>query len=241
MAEAAEQWKKEYLAKRKPLSYEEYLKESGTKEALRQSYERADNAYAKAKAGYGTRASSLLSRGLSGSGYGDYLDGVAYAERERAKEEAAQRAEKESRAGYAAYLEGLEKEAQDAYEEKESETLSAFRQLLDRKIVDKDAAVSFLTTLGVEEDTARVLAERNDSILHASSERRNAIVNYALTNHFRFERAYSYALANGLSEAEAKEIASISQASRDALLGNESTYKFDISKYEEFLYQNQKK
>ena len=135
----------------------------------------------------------------------------------------------------------MEKEAQDAYEEKESETLSAFRQLLDRKIVDKDAAVSFLTTLGVEEDTARVLAERNDSILHASSERRNAIVNYALTNHFRFERAYSYALANGLSEAEAKEIASISQASRDALLGNESTYKFDISKYEEFLYQNQKK
>ena len=210
-------------------------------EALRQSYERADNAYAAARAGYGTRASSLLSRGLSGSGYGDYLDGVAYAERTRAREEAAARTEKESREGYAAYLEGLEKEAQDAAREKESDTVSAFRQLLDRKIVDKDAAVSFLTTLGVDEETARTLAERNDTILHASSERRSAIINYALTNHFRFERAYSYALANGLSTEEAKEIASISQASRDALLGNENTYKFDISKYEQFLYQNQKK
>lgn len=208
---------------------------------MRQSYERADNAYARAKAGYGARASSLLSKGLSGSGYGDYLDGVAYAERGRAKEEAAQRTEKESRAGYAAYLDGLEKEAQSAAEEKQNATLSAFRQLLDRKIVDKDAAFSYLTTLGVDEETARVLAERNDTILHASSERRSAILNYALQYQFRFERAYSYALANGLSEAEAKEIASISQASRDALFGNEQTYKFDISKYEQFLYQNQKK
>ncbi len=202
---------------------------------MRQSNARADTAYAKARASYGSRASSLLARGLTGSGYSDYLDGAAYAEKTRAKEEAARLKEKTDRTGYAAYLSAAEKEAETAYAEKEAGTVSAFTRLLSQKITDKEAAFSYLTALGVDEENARLLSEKNDAILHASAERRSAILSYALENRFRFERAYSYALANGLSEELAKEIASISQAARDALLGNDQTYKFDISKYEEFL------
>ncbi len=231
-------WKKDYLAQKKILTYKDYVAESGSAEALRQSNTRADTAYAKARASYGSRASSLLARGLTGSGYSDYLDGAAYAEKTRAKEEAARLKEERDRTGYAAYLSAAEKEAETAYEEKEAATASAFTKLLSQKITDKDAAFSYLTALGVDEESARLLSEKNDAILHASSERRSAILNYSLEKMFRFERAYSYALANGLTEAQAKEIASISQAARDAIFGNDSTYKFDISKYQEFLNKN---
>ncbi len=196
---------------------------------------RADSTYARSKAGYGTRASSLLAKGLSDSGYGDYLEAEAYAQKQRSIDSAARAKEKRDSAGYAAYLEKAESESDAAYTSMTKGLDSAFAKLLSEKITDKEAAVTFLTTLGVDEENARLLAEKNDIIIHSTQERRNAVLSFALKNELRFERAYSYALANGLSKDDAKEIASISQSARDVLLGNQETYEFDISKYEEYL------
>ncbi len=138
-------------------------------------------------------------------------------------------------AGYAAYLQSAQKEADGAYQKMKETLDSAFSKLLAKKITDKNAAISYLTALGVDEENAAILAEENDTIIHSTQERRNAVLSFAIKNELYFERAYSYALANGLSESDAKEIASISQASRDVRLGTKDNYKFDISKYEQYL------
>ena len=159
MAITKEEYTKEYLKKKKLPSYEEYVKETqaAAKSELRQDISRADTALAEAKSTYGARASSLLSRGLSYSGYGDYLEGAAYAARTKSVNEAKKaynEKERASQASYADYLEELSKEAETAYEN-ETQTLSgAFSQLLSANIVDEDSAVAFLMGLGVSEETA---------------------------------------------------------------------------------------
>jgi hypothetical protein len=232
-----EKWTEEYLKKKKLYSYEEYLDALGTdsEKSYRESITRADTAYATAKASYSRRASSLLSRGLTASGYGDYLDGAAYAARSRAISDAQKEkteAEERNKSAYAEYLAKAEEEASDAYDQMEKDTATAFSKLLSQKIVDEDAARDYLISLGVDEENATSLAEKNSEILHSTQARRNAVLNFALKNQMRYKRAYAYATANGLSEEVAREIAKISQAARDALFGNEETYVFDESRYQ---------
>lgn len=189
------------------------------KSELKDSLARADTALAEAKSTYGARAASLLSRGLSASGYGDYLDGAAFAAHAKsvnAANTAYTKRKKESEASYADYLEKANAEASAAYEKEKSTLSAAFSKLLSAKIVDEDSAAAFLIGLGIDEENAKELAKKNAEVQKGSNARRNSVLSYALSHNMYYSRAYAYALANGLSEAVAKEIAKISQESRDS-------------------------
>ncbi len=70
----------------------------------------ADVEYAKAMATYGQTAEKMAKSGLTGSGYGDYLQGVAYRTRQGAVADAQKTAaaeQKTSFANYAEYLSGM--------------------------------------------------------------------------------------------------------------------------------------
>ena len=221
MAKSKESFVSDYLKKKKLLSYSEYIKENtrGAAEALRKSVSRADSAYAEAKAGYGTRASSLLSSGLTASGYGDYLDGVAYAARAKAtsaaEESYAQRVGQVD-SGYAAYLASAEKEAEEAYENEQRTLTDAFEKLLDQKILDKTSAKAFLIGLGIDAKEAETLAERSIEVQEGTDDRKNFILNYVLSQCMSYDRAYNYAIANGLSREIAIDIAKTASAALKA-------------------------
>ncbi|MBR0442724.1 MAG: hypothetical protein IIX15_00130 [Clostridia bacterium] len=105
-------------------SYEEYLMGDGAEiqSAYSKAVQNAKQEYAMNRATYGARGEQLGRAGLTGSGYGDYLEGAAYsamqgaisqAELGRAQSYAAYLTEQQqSAASYAAYL--TQKEEQDA-------------------------------------------------------------------------------------------------------------------------------
>ena len=81
-----------------------------------QSLLTADREYARSLAGYGTGGVSLERSGLEGSGYADYLDGVAYAQRRKsldAAERALEGVHQESRSQYADLLMQAAEEVQE--------------------------------------------------------------------------------------------------------------------------------
>ena len=219
------QWIEAYLKEKKLPTYKEYVASyaQDAEETYRDSLMRADTAYQKAKASYGTKNAALLSRGLNASGYSDYLDGAAYAAKSRATSEAAStygKAENKNRTSYASFLEAQYQEASDAYDKREETLSSAFSKLMSAEISDEESAAEFLMGLGVDEENARSLAKRNTEIVRGSKSRRNSVLSYVLTNTLRYSRAYDYAIANGLSEEMAHEIATISQEARDAYYDN---------------------
>lgn len=192
----------------------------------------ADNAYAAARSGYGTRASSLLASGLTGSGYGDYLDRMAYAEREKARLSANERreaGEKENRQGYAAYLEKRASEAESAANEA-SDDATLLGKLLGQKITDKRAAVTYLSTLGADEEQATRLAESAVQIQRGTSDAKKSLIRECISEFYRYSTAYEYARAHGMSDEAAAEIATVVQAYRDAFY-EKSNYVFDEEKY----------
>lgn len=221
MAKSKESFISDYLKKKKLLSYSEYVKENtkGAKEALRESTKRADSTYAEAKASYGAKASSLLSAGLTASGYGDYLDGVAYASRIKATDAAEAAYEKrksESESRYAAYLASAEKEAEEAYENEQRTLIDAFEKLLDQRILDKTSAKAYLIGLGIDEKEANTLAEKSIEVQVGTNERKNFILEHVISQGMSYDRAYNYAIANGLSREMAIDIAKTASAALKA-------------------------
>ena len=183
---------------------------------LQASIKAADTDYAKAKATYGTRASFLLGKGLSESGYSDYLQNAAYAARANKLSEAEKSyadAENKSQSAYAAFLQEARKEAENAYNKEQSNTASAFSKLLAQSVADKEIAKSYLVSMGVDSDTAETLAAQSIDIYKNSFSRRNAVLNTVIGERMEYERAYRYALANGLSERLAREIAALAESS----------------------------
>ena len=94
------------------MTYGEYLNKYYGGDAAKKNYDRAiENAktdYARAKSTYGQRAETLGRAGLTGSGYGDYLEGLAYSEMQGAKRDAALTRDKqkaEQQRSYGEYLE----------------------------------------------------------------------------------------------------------------------------------------
>lgn len=217
MEKSKESFKADYLKKKKLKSYEDYIKDEKEKaeKSLRQSLNRADSTYAEALSTYGARASSLLSKGLTASGYGDYLDGVAHAARVKATSDAERSYEERMKAsdkGYAAYLEEAEKEAEAAFEEEKELLSGAFEKLLSQKILDESSAVAFLIGLGIDEAEAKTLASKSIEVHKGTDERKNFILNYVLSQYMSYDRAYNYAISNGLSRSVAADIAKTAES-----------------------------
>ena len=209
-----ESFVKTYLKNKKISDYEGWLAAYGkdAESAYGEATRAADSRYAASRAEYGARAVSLASRGLSGSGYSDYLNTVAYAEHARAKENALlqkQKTESENQRGYLAYLEAqaaLDDTEQSAEEKRRTE---AFDDLLKKGISDKGAAVTYLTERGFDEQTASDIANSAIKVYRGSDSYRKYVTEQAISNQFFYADAYRYALLQGLSPAMADEVAKI--------------------------------
>lgn len=97
------------------MSYAEYLKRTGMAGVSQKQYDAtvrsAEADYAKGKATYGQKAETLGQRGLTGSGYGDYLTGASFAAMQNAKVAAADTkalTDAETARGYGEYLTGVQ-------------------------------------------------------------------------------------------------------------------------------------
>ena len=203
-----------YLKNQKISDYEGWLALYGkdAEGAFRVEKAEADTAYATARAEHGNRASALYERGLAGSGYSDYLNHAAYATRQSTLSNALrkkQETETENERGYLSYLEKAFETEKKKEEAKQKEEASLFSSLLSKNLIDEDAAITYLTTRGMEEDRARELAAESIKIQKGSKSYINQLINEAVDANMTYYTAYAYALKKGLDEQDAEEAANI--------------------------------
>jgi len=203
-----------YLKNQKISDYEGWLALYGKDEEapFREAKAAADTAYASTRAEHGARASSLYAKGLSGSGYGDYLNHAAYATRQNAltkalREKRAARAENER--GYLSYLESALKQEEEQKQAKAKEEQKIFSDLLSQKLLDENSAVTYLKVRGIDEGRARELAKESLNIQKGSRSYVNQLINEAEASNMDYYTAYAYALAKGLDEESAHSAATV--------------------------------
>ncbi len=206
-----------YLANKKIEDYEGWVSVHG-KDAegdYQKAIAAADRGYAADLATYGSRADRLLSRGLTGSGYSDYLSGKAmesYAAARGNALTAKKAAEKENREGYARYLANAE--AQNAKEAKEAKDIykNAVTSLFSHEFADEETAVAYLTAFGIDEKTARGLAKVRPLPTVKGEAGQAEVLGYCISYYLTPEQAYLYARGCGLSEENARAVAEAAKA-----------------------------
>lgn len=190
------------------------------KGAYARAMQEADAAYDRAESGYGARGEALARAGLTASGYGDYLRGVAYAERARTRESAAvtrETTEAENRAAYAAYLTEQGK--------RRGEVLSGVKR---QGITTTEEAYAYAKTCGMGEADARTIAtlvgQMRASGSGVSVHQKVTVMQYMVNLELPREVAYGYALSCGMSEEEAREMAEAADAAVTAKNKNKIHY-----------------
>ena len=203
-----------YLKNQKISDYEGWLSLYGkdAESEYQRSRAEADNTYERSRAEHGARASALYSKGLSGSGYSDFLNHSAYAQKQASMQRASDvraQTEKENRKGYLSYLEGEADAIEAAEKEKEAEEKKIFSDLISQKLLSENAAITYLTSRGVDPERAEALARESIEILHGSKSYLDQIISEASSARMDYTSAYKYALTKGLSEEAAHSAASI--------------------------------
>ncbi len=222
-----------FLKNKKATDYEGWLALYGEDPSARyrEDVAEADGSYQRARADHGARADALYRNGLSGSGYSDYLNHTAYAARNESLDRAKTRregAEAESQKGYLEYLANLpnEEDAENAAESEAAEQeRKIFSSLLNKRLTDEDAAVTFLTANGIDEQRAKELARESIIILRGSKSYRDQIASKATYLDMDYANAYNYALLMGVSEETARIVASIASYSRQFSYSDHKYYK----------------
>ncbi len=157
--------------------------------------------YNRAKSEYGTRAEKLGELGLSASGYSDYLSGKAYSEMQKRKQSAKESyAENEMKnlSGYSKYLSEKKSEAKKLYDNVVSEITAS-------KIIDYDKAYEYAISAGLDDESAAIAAKSASDTAYKNL--RNEVLNTIIARNFEESQAREYALAMGLGEYEADELA----------------------------------
>lgn len=180
-------------------SYGNWLSAYGSdaKDTLDKQLSAIEDDYQRAKSTYGTKAERLAALGLSSSGYSDYLDGVAYAERERAKSNAyrtAANTEAQNRRGYENYLASYQKEQSGLLEK-------AYKAIADSGTFDEDAA--YRRALGMGLDAASAKEAVAGGIALSKEKIRRALYREILSEGLGRDGAVAYAKTYGFSDAEA--------------------------------------
>ena len=206
MTQSLESFLDEYI-KNKELENQKSTGESAlalykddAKKALGERLSGIEADYMKALPTYGRTAEQLGSAGLGGSGYSEYLKGLAYLDMQKQKKGAREDYEgalKDAYKSYADYLESSAKRQQSLL----SDTVKA---ITSESILDFDAAYRFAVTRGLSESDAKAAAKTAvDEVSRAVKARViSTIVSEGLTR----EGAVSYALALGLSSEIAEEL-----------------------------------
>ena len=203
-----------YLKNKKISDYEGWLSLYGkdAESEYRKARAEADNAYAEQRAEHGTRAAALYEKGLSGSGYSDYLNHTAYAQRQTAlalAESKKDGVEQENRKGYLAYLNSQAEEAEEAAKKAESEETKIFSDLVSQKLLNEDAAITYLTSRGIDPQKAEELAAQSIKVLRGSKSYLDQVISEASSTRMDYNTAYKLALAKGLDENAAQSAAII--------------------------------
>ena len=184
-------------------SYEAWLSKNGidSERIYADSIRDITGDYKRAKSEYGSLAESLGKLGLTASGYSDYLNGKAYSEMQRRKSGARDKyAENEAknRQGYAKYLE-------ERAESESSKYKSIIKSISDAGIMNYDDAYNYAVSAGLSGQAAEVAAQNASDIVRKKA--RENVLKTIISENFNTKQAREYALALGLSESEADELA----------------------------------
>ena len=191
--------------KNRSLSYAEWLKKYGAKvEEI--ALENAGTDRAKGSPDYGAAAQTLSDRGLSKTGYADYLrekNAETYrilTDAKRAKNDAR---EAGNRSGYLAYLQKWESD-QDSLMQK---TLS---QLAETRVSGIEAAYADALAAGLTEDRARIVSRVAPSVgrygMRRLGEGIAGILSVSVSAGLSGAEAELLARACGISQADAKKL-----------------------------------
>ncbi|MBO7170101.1 MAG: hypothetical protein J6W28_02875 [Clostridia bacterium] len=196
-----------HLANKKIEDYESWLSLYG-KDADKQYGERlasAERTFAKGHATYGDLAADLKDKGLTGSGYGEYLEGKAYERYVGSRESALAEKEKteaDNKSRYGAYRTEREESAR---EEADSLYRKAINSLFSSKVIDAEGGAAYLAAFGITGDTAIEMAKLNQDV-KSGSEERGAVFRYCVENFYDRNQTIAYAMGMGLSEKEATQL-----------------------------------
>ena len=213
-------------------SYLEYVSENG-KDGLNGYYDKARDAKTALTlndADYGASASSLLSAGLSNSGYRDYLKSRAdrsYIESLELAEEAKKTDEYKNKSGYEKYLSDY-----DFVQKKISDSL--IESIGKGNDFDFNRAYSKAVEAGLTDTMAKITANRAIS-LAKNNTYLNAVA-FAKANNLSAKKAKAYAKFLGLSEIYAErvyqEISTFTREEKEfySSMSAEDYYKYIMSR-----------
>lgn len=172
----------------------------------------ADNAYDRSGSRYGARGEALARAGLTDSGYGDYLDGVAYATRAKALSDAAERQATVARENRRSYVEYLE-----AQGERRQSVLGSIK---GQGITNAEVAGAYARACGMSDEDAEMIGtlvgEMRESGSGVSVHQKVKVMQYMVNLEMPMETAYAYALTCGMTEKEAREMAEATEAAVSA-------------------------
>ena len=163
----------------------------------------ADTQRRKSLSTYGSTAEDLSSRGLSDSGYADYIDSTA--EKQFNKTLSEQKADliindANGKHAYENYLKEIEKNRQKSYD-------AALSKLRNSGIMNYDEAYGAAIALGLSSEDAKSAAEKSTQEIISAARLKviGAIVNKRLTS----QQTQKYADSLGLNDEISKELAEI--------------------------------
>ncbi len=202
-------------------SYENWVKSVGINSDALYANDIAniDSEYMRAKSEYGVNAERLGQLGING-GYSDYLNGKAYSEMQKSKNQAKDRYlenERKNLSDYSAYKSENESKMQDYIqllidEKNNTNKLYAdvMQRITDGRITDYNIAFNYAVNAGLDKTQAAALAK---TAIEDSSKKRKADIMQTIVNSLMNEKqARNYALGLGLSKEEAEEMALYAKA-----------------------------
>ena len=205
--------------------YAEWLKSNGSKTdaSYAAAVKDATLAYDRALEGYGAKGEKLVGLGLDEGGYSAYLSSQRAHVRDAALAEAREQYDADrltDEKGYAAYLRS-----------RNSQTATLFKSLTASGISDYQTAYDYAISMGATPDNAEMVAilagEWADKTEVSGSEgvMRLRVIGSIIDLELPHDAAYAYALACGLNDSTAKEVA---DAATDAL---EKRYGYKVPTY----------
>lgn len=214
--------------------YAEWIARAGERES--EPLTKASNAmtnYAKSLSGYGTRAVSLAEKGLSDSGYAEYLNSLAKSERDEALAMAKSlhgSALAANMKGYAQYLDSAEAAGKSLYE-------STLKKLVSEKFTDEQSAYDRARELGLDGEHAYEAAKyATDEVVR---ELKLKVMSAISTKRLTAYQTKLYASSIGLGADDAEELAGYAYSLNETADINGASESF--LEYLRELYEKQNK